>query len=90
MQFFFGKGKKEAKYHLVNWKVCSQTMENGCLGVGNLKNRNLALLFKWNWRFLKDPNAFWCKIVRNIHGSDSSQWHSSGKSGLSLEPGLVY
>ena len=69
---------------MVNWKICSQAMENGSLGLGNLKNRNSALCFKWNWRFFTEPNTFCCKIVRSIHWSDSSHWHPSGKSGLSL------
>lgn len=70
--------------HLVKWDIASKALLDGGLAVGNLKNRNLALLFKWNWWFLKDPDAFWCKIVPSIHGVDIYHWHTSRKYGLSL------
>lgn len=38
--------------------------------MGNLQNKTLALLFKWNWRFLKERDSLWCKIVKSIHGVD--------------------
>lgn len=30
---------------------------------------------------MKEPDAFWCKVVKSIHGVDLHQWHTSGKFG---------
>ena len=70
--------------HLVRWELDTKALQEEGKGIGNLKNRNLALLFKWSWRFLKEPDAFWCKVVKTIHGVDLHQWLTSGKFGRSL------
>ena len=36
--------------HLVLWKEISRAKYNGGLGIGKLKEKNKALLFKWLWR----------------------------------------
>ena len=39
---------------LVSWEVIEKPKNEGGLGVGNLVVKNLALLFKWWWRFSKE------------------------------------
>lgn len=39
-------------------------MKSGGLGVKNLKLTNLALLSKWVWRYTKEKNALWRRIVQ--------------------------
>jgi len=29
----------------------------------------MALLQKWKWRFLREPDAIWVKVIKSIHGS---------------------
>ncbi|GKB83567.1 putative RNA-directed DNA polymerase [Tanacetum coccineum] len=43
----------------------------GGLGVGSLKAFNLALLQKWRWRFVTQPNMLWVKLLKAIHGKES-------------------
>ncbi|PWA69263.1 RNA-directed DNA polymerase, eukaryota, Reverse transcriptase zinc-binding domain protein [Artemisia annua] len=43
--------------------------KSGGLGVGSLMDSNLSLLMKWWWRFCKEENALWCKVICSIHGS---------------------
>lgn len=40
------------------------------LNVRSLKNKNLALLCKWIWRFRIEEDALWVQIVKAIHGED--------------------
>lgn len=76
---FFREGQRGSELnHLVKWH------HDGGLGIGNLKSRNTALLFKWSWRFLKEQDSLWCKILKSIHAVDPHLWCSLGKLGLSL------
>lgn len=34
------------------------------LGLGDIQLKNLALLAKWAWRFLKDPHPLWRRLVQ--------------------------
>ena len=38
--------------HLVGWPTVCLAKDKGGLGIGNLEERNKALLMKWLWRFL--------------------------------------
>lgn len=60
------------------------TFECGGLGIDDLKNRNLALLAKWGWQLLVEEESLWCKVVESIYGSNSHNWHTSGKIDRSL------
>ncbi|PWA70767.1 RNA-directed DNA polymerase, eukaryota, Reverse transcriptase zinc-binding domain protein [Artemisia annua] len=40
----------------------------GGLGVNSMFALNRALLFKWVWRFLTDPEALWVRVVKAVHG----------------------
>lgn len=44
----------------------ASTSENiGGLSIGNIiKHKNLALLFKWLWRFFDEPSKLWCQVIR--------------------------
>ena len=35
----------------VKWSLIKLTKDLGVLGVGNIMQKNLTLLFKWRWRF---------------------------------------
>ena len=43
--------------HLVSWKTYSRSKKKGGLGIGNLRSKNKALLFKWLWRFPNEQNT---------------------------------
>ncbi|GJU58444.1 hypothetical protein Tco_1236210 [Tanacetum coccineum] len=46
------------------------TLLKTVLGVGSLKSFNLALLQKWRWGFLTQPNALWVSLIEAIHVDD--------------------
>lgn len=70
--------------HLVKWEIVSHSQEDGGLGLGGLRNRNLALLAKWGNQFMNEENALWTKVVKSIHGSSNFNWHTVGKVSASL------
>ncbi|WOH03847.1 hypothetical protein DCAR_0623247 [Daucus carota subsp. sativus] len=68
--FFLGEiGQKYAqdrrKLHLINWKQVCMPKCKGGLGIGNLKARNHALLLKWWWRWFKDIDFYWWRVIKN-------------------------
>jgi hypothetical protein len=64
-----GGMNNEAKFHLVEWtKVCSPIDEGG-LGIGNMRRFNQALLGKWLWRFAHGEGAWWRSVLVAKYGS---------------------
>jgi hypothetical protein len=73
MRPFLWSGVNEGKKdHLVNWESCCKPKAEGGLGLGNLVAKNLALVGKWLWRFPREPNSLWHRVVRSIHGIHSN------------------
>lgn len=49
---------------LINWKAVQLPRSLGGLSMGNLMHRNLALLYKWIWRFFAKPNSLWRSVIQ--------------------------
>ena len=49
--------------HLVMWSEVIKPKSKGGLGLGSLENKNLALLAKWWWRFGKEKEALWRRLI---------------------------
>lgn len=49
---------------LVAWNIVQLPKKLGGLSIGNIIHKNLAILYKWIWRFFQDPSSFWCQVVR--------------------------
>ena len=59
-----------SKIHLVGWdKVCAP-IANGGLGIRKLTTFNKALLGKWLWRFGKEEDQLWRRVVASKYGED--------------------
>ena len=43
------------------------------LGVGSLRDKNKALLFKWLWRFRLEESSMWKDVIKNIHNTNCSK-----------------
>lgn len=56
--------------HLLNWERVKHPMEEGGLRTFDIKHRNHSLLAKWSWRFQKEKNIVWRKIILMKHGSN--------------------
>jgi hypothetical protein len=79
--FLWGGIGEEFKSHLVNWlKVCSPVQE-GELGICNLKCFNHALLGKWLLRYASKPGACWRRMVEAKYGSKKGGWRSCIRAG---------
>ena len=59
--------------HLVNWKVCYVDKEGG-LGIRSLVALNKALLGKWSWRFAKEREPLWKKVIIDEFGLEEGGW----------------
>jgi hypothetical protein len=79
--FLWGGMNDEAKMHLVEWeKVCSPLDEGG-LGIRNIRRFNQALLGKWLWRFAHEVGAWWRSVLVAKYGVEWGGWHSGAISG---------
>ena len=68
--FLWGGMNNDFKYHIVKWdKVCSPIDEGG-LGIMNMRRFNQALLGKWLWRFAYEEGAWWRSVLVAKYGSD--------------------
>ena len=60
----------DSKTHLVGWdKVCAPIANSG-LGIRKLTTFNKALLGKWLWRFGKEENRLWRRVVASKFGEE--------------------
>lgn len=53
--------------------------EVGGVGLGSLRNLNLALLAKWWWKFKTSPQALWVRIIKGIHNHTNRPWYCFSK-----------
>lgn len=59
--------------------LCKPRRDGG-LGFRNLQSFKKALLCKWMWRFIKDKNSLWIRVVASRHGEP--RLASKGLSGV--------
>jgi hypothetical protein len=75
------------KLHLVKWdKVCSPIDEGG-LGIRNVRRFNQTLLGKWLWHFAHKEGSWWRSVLVAKYGADWGGWRSrkiSGPHGVGL------
>lgn len=53
------------KLHLANWDLVITPISSGRLGIQKISGKNFALLASLNWRFLKNKNQLWAKVLAN-------------------------
>ncbi|GJT62073.1 hypothetical protein Tco_1005606 [Tanacetum coccineum] len=68
--FFWRSDGSSKKLAWINSSQVLASLERGGLGIGSLKSFNFALLLKWCWRLVSNPNALWVSIIKAIHGGD--------------------
>ena len=83
MRNFFWEGHKGGKLsHLVRWDLVTRNQFDGGFGIGGLKSKNIALLAKWGWRYMKEEDSLWVsssakhswkKLVRLAHKWSSQE-----------------
>ena len=60
--------------HLVSWKTVARPKNKGGLGIGRLKEKNKAMLFKWLWRFPLEQESIWAKVIISKFGIHPNRW----------------
>ncbi|KAK1285493.1 hypothetical protein QJS10_CPB20g00703 [Acorus calamus] len=90
---FLWQGAHEGprKPHLVAWSTVCLRKEDGGLGILDLRDMNEALLSKWLWRWLCQPEHTWATIVRDRyggHGLGGRRWPAIGPRTSALCKGL--
>ena len=64
----------DSKTHLVGWdKICAP-IANGGLGIRKLTTFNKALLGKWLWRFGKEEDRLWRRVVASKYEEECGVW----------------
>lgn len=61
----------------MRWQVVVQPIGQGGLGLGRVKERNLALLSKCLWRFSVEQGFLWHSIIRSRYGTNANGWSSN-------------
>lgn len=52
----------------MKWNEVVKPKGAGGLGLGDLRLKNLALLEKWLWRFGKEKEALWRRVIVSKYG----------------------
>jgi hypothetical protein len=65
-RFFLEGQGRQRKYHMVKWEDVCQPKSQGGLGVINSKAMNIALMAKWIWRILGEPDSdlLWLRLLK--------------------------
>lgn len=61
--YLWGSSEGRRKVCWVAWEQICKDQQMGGLGLGFLGWKNKALLLKWAWRFGREQNALWRKVV---------------------------
>ncbi|KAL8484861.1 hypothetical protein ACS0TY_027234 [Phlomoides rotata] len=77
-KFLWGVRDEKSKINWVKWGSVCESKDRGGLGIKCISTFNLALLGKWHWRFLNDPEHLWHRILSSKYGSDIL----SGREGI--------
>ena len=72
----------DSKTHLVGWNKVRAPIANGGLGIRKLTTFNKALLGKWLWRFGKEEDQLWRRVVASKYGEEFG-----GEGGWTLKLG---
>uniref|UniRef100_A0A2N9FZT4 Reverse transcriptase domain-containing protein n=1 Tax=Fagus sylvatica TaxID=28930 RepID=A0A2N9FZT4_FAGSY len=64
------------KYHLVGWNIVCRPIANGGLGIRKVVMTNRAFLGKWLWRFGREENHLWRRVIVATYGLDMGGWFS--------------
>lgn len=63
-QFLWCGCEEKRSLSLVSWDIVQLPKAIGGLSIGNILHKNLAILYKWIWRFFQDPFPLRCQVIR--------------------------
>jgi hypothetical protein len=62
---------------------CLSSLANGGLGIRRVAVTNRALLGKWMWRFGREENHLWRRVIVAKYGLEGGGWSSLKSRGAS-------
>ncbi|XP_071704361.1 uncharacterized protein [Rutidosis leptorrhynchoides] len=81
--FFWGGDDHIKRMSWIKWDSILSSLDKDGLGIGSLEAFNLALMFKWIWRFYTQPNHLWMKVICSIYGQRGAIENVNGlKNGI--------
>ena len=75
--FLWGGLGDEKRFHLLRWDKVCLPLQNGGLGIKNLRLFNQTLLGKWIWHFGTEREFLWRKVIVAKYGCDRGGWCSN-------------
>ncbi|CAL5415768.1 unnamed protein product [Camellia sinensis] len=72
--FLWGGNDLKRKVHLVKWAEVTKSREQGGLGIRRIKDVNSSLLLKWWWKFGKEVNALWRRLLCSKYRIEEGSW----------------
>jgi len=63
----------------VSWENLCKPLEEGELGIKDVRKSNGALLAKWKWRLMGEEKGLWKEVFLSKYGMDIGQNHSNVK-----------
>lgn len=79
--FLWGGEKGNKKIHLLPWDLVCKERKEGGLGIRQSKPHNLALVMKLMWRFWRELDALWVKLLRGKYIKQGDLFNFIGFSG---------
>jgi len=80
---FMWRGQKHGRYSaLVKWEFIQKPKEKGGLGITDCTMKNVALLFKWWWRYACKEGGLWRRVVDSIHEDNVAIMPDRNQRGL--------
>lgn len=73
-QFLWGDSEGKKKLHLVKWDKITKNKKFGGLGIKRLMEHNAALLAKWWWRFSREKEALWVRVISKKYSIEENAW----------------
>ena len=70
-KFLWAWGKHNKSIPWVSWDNVCKPLEDGGLGVKEVKNFNVALLAKWRWRIMSNEGGKWMEIISSKYSSSA-------------------
>ena len=73
-KFVWTRGSTNSVAHLANWNCTSCLICYGGLGIDWFRQKNIALLTKWLWRFRKEEATLWRCLIVAIYSLEENEW----------------
>ncbi|KAJ0508909.1 putative RNA-directed DNA polymerase [Helianthus annuus] len=65
--FIWGRTNLKNKINWVRWEKLIRPKNFGGIGLGGIRDFNIAMLAKWWWRYKEEPNQLWASVIKAYH-----------------------